>query len=416
MSSSTTKRNTAIPTDKNQLSLKFEVSNDWRRKKFSSPKSQINVATLFSGIGAIEQSLKRLKLKHKIIFAGDIDKNCKASYFANYKINESDWHDDVTKFSAKKYKNKVDLLVGGSPCQAFSMVGNRLGLEDTRGTLFYDFARIVDECKPKVFIYENVKGLLNHDEGKTWLVVQAVFRELGYSIASQTMNGKDYGIPQHRERIFVVGFKNKKERFTFPLPVPLEHSMQDFLEDFTDSKYYLKTKGVKFVTSTWNRQKKYTQINGEIALCQKANQQFNWHGDFVFEKAPRSSKFDEFIFNVQDVEEKYYLSSKVKKYVLAGGTKNFKTGNATDLEVARPLLQTMHKMHRAGVDNYVTHNKGKIRKLTPRECLRLMGFRDDFKIAVSDTQLYRQAGNSIVVDVLIALLKEMDITRFGRES
>ena len=105
----------------------------------------------------------------------------------------------------------------------------------------------------------------------------------------------------------------------------------------------------------------------------------------------------------------------MKKYVLAGGTKNFKTGKATDLEVARPLLQTMHKMHRAGVDNYVTHNKGKIRKLTPRECLRLMGFRDDFKIAVSDTQLYRQAGNSIVVDVLIALLKEMDITRFGRE-
>jgi DNA (cytosine-5)-methyltransferase 1 len=370
---------------------------------------------LFSGIGAIEQSLKRLKLKHKIIFAGDIDKNCKASYFANYKINESDWHDDVTKFSAKKYKNKVDLLVGGSPCQAFSMVGNRLGLEDTRGTLFYDFARIVNECKPKVFIYENVKGLLNHDNGKTWLVVQAVFRELGYSISFQTMNGKDYGIPQHRERIFVVGFKNKKERFTFPSPVSLEHSMQDFLEDFTDSKYYLKTKGVKFVTSTWNRKKKYTQINGDIALCQKANQQFNWHGDFVFEKAPRSAKFDEFIFNVQDVEEKYYLSSKVKKYVLAGGTKNFKTGKATDLEVARPLLQTMHKMHRAGVDNYVTHNKGKIRKLTPRECLRLMGFRDDFKIAVSDTQLYRQAGNSIVVDVLIALLKEMDITRFGRE-
>jgi DNA (cytosine-5)-methyltransferase 1 len=416
MSSSTRKCNTAIATDKNQLSLKLQVADDWRKKRFSAPKSQINVATLFSGIGAIEQSLKRLKLKHKIIFAGDIDKNCKASYFANYKINESDWHDDITKFSAKKYKNKVDLLVGGSPCQAFSMVGNRLGLEDTRGTLFYDFARVVDECKPKVFIYENVKGLLNHDHGRTWLVVQTVFRALGYSISFQTMNGKDYGIPQHRERIFVVGFKNKKERFTFPSPIPLEHSMQDFLEDFTDSKYYLKTKGVKFVTSTWNRQKKYTQINGDVALCQKANQQFNWHGDFVFEKVPGTAKFDEFIFNVQDVEEKYYLSSKVKKYVLAGGTKNFKTGKATDLEVARPLLQTMHKMHRAGVDNYVTHNKGKIRKLTPRECLRLMGFRDDFKIVVSDTQLYRQAGNSIVVDVLIALLKEIDITRFGRAS
>jgi DNA (cytosine-5)-methyltransferase 1 len=387
---------------------------DWRTKKFSNSKATINVATLFSGIGSIEHSLKRLKLKHKIVFAGDIDKNCKASYFANYDITEDDWHDDVTQFNATKYKNKVDLLVGGSPCQAFSMVGNRLGLEDTRGTLFYDFARVVNECKPKVFIYENVKGLLNHDEGRTWQVVQDVFKELGYKIFTQTLNSKDYGIPQHRERIFVVAFKNKKETFEFPKKVELQHSMQDFMEDFTDTKYYLKDKGVKFVTSSWNRKKKYTQINGDVALCQKANQQFNWHGDFVFEGIGKEKTFDTFIFNVNDVEEKYYLSNKVKKYVLAGGTKTFKTSKETDLSVARPLLQTMHKMHRAGVDNYVTHNKGRIRKLTPRECLRLMGFRDNFKIVISDTQMYRQAGNSIVADVLIAILKQMDITRFGR--
>ena len=122
-------------------------------------------------------------------------------------------------------------------------------------------------------------------------------------------------------------------------------------------------------------------------------------------------KFDEFIFDINDVEEKYYLSEKVRDYVLSSGTKTFKTSVKTDLEVARPLLQSMHKMHRAGVDNYVTHT-GKIRKLTPKECLRLMGFRDDFKQVVSDTQMYRQAGNSIVVDVLIALLKQMDITKF----
>jgi len=387
---------------------------DWRKKKFSNSKATINVATLFSGIGSIEHSLKRLKLKHKIVFAGDIDKNCKASYFANYDITEDDWHDDVTQFNATKYKNKVDLLVGGSPCQAFSMVGNRLGLEDTRGTLFYDFARVVNECKPKVFIYENVKGLLNHDEGRTWQVVQDVFKELGYKIFTQTLNSKDYGIPQHRERIFVVAFKNKKETFEFPKKVELQHSMQDFMEDFTDTKYYLKDKGVKFVTSSWNRKKKYTQINGDVALCQKANQQFNWHGDFVFEGIGKEKTFDTFIFNVNDVEEKYYLSNKVKKYVLAGGTKTFKTSKETDLTVARPLLQTMHKMHRAGVDNYVTHNKGRIRKLTPRECLRLMGFRDNFKIVISDTQMYRQAGNSIVADVLIAILKQIDITSFGR--
>lgn len=153
-------------------------------------------------------------------------------------------------------------------------------------------------------------------------------------------------------------------------------------------------------------------INGDIQLCQKRNQQFNWHGDFVFHPAAGEEDYDEFVFEVKDVEEKYYLSDKVARYVLTPGTKNFKTTIKTDLPVARPLLHTMHKMHRAGVDNYVTH-KGRIRKLTPRECLRLMGFKDDFKIVVSDTSIYQQAGNSIVVDVLIALLKQMDITKYG---
>ncbi len=386
---------------------------DWRSSLFSETDKTINLATLFSGIGSIEQAFKRLNLKHKIVFAGDIDPFVKQSYFANYDISEENWHNDITKFSAQKYRGEVDLLVGGSPCQAFSIVGKRKGLEDTRGTLFYDFARIVDESQPKVFIYENVKGLVNHDEGKTWQIVQNTFRALGYKIFSQVLNSKDYGIPQNRERIIVVGFKDNNTDFTFPAVIPLTRTMQDFLEDYIDSKYYLKEKGIKFVTSTKNRKKQYTQINGEIALCQKANQQFNWHGDFIFEKANKED-FDEFIFDVSKVEEKYYLSEKVKNYVLAGGTKNFKTSKETDLTVARPLLQTMHKMHRAGVDNYVTHNKGRIRKLTPRECLRLMGFKDDFKIVVSDTQMYRQAGNSIVSDVLIAILKQMDITKYGR--
>lgn len=387
----------------------------WVNSKFKFPKQKIRIATLFSGIGAIEHSIERLGLDHEIVFAGDIDPFVKKSYFANHKINESNWHEDVTKFSAKKYKYKVDLLVGGSPCQSFSMVGKRAGLKDTRGTLFYDFARIIDECRPKVFIFENVKGLLSHDDGKTWRVIQEVFNSLGYKIFSQTMNSKNYGIPQHRERIFVVGFRKKNQEFTFPAPIKLETTMQDFLEDFTDSKYFLGGKGIKFVTSSKNRLKRYTQIDGEIALCQKANQQFNWHGDFVFEGVENPMAFDEFVFNVNEVEEKYFLSKKVKHYVLAGGTKNFKTSNKTDLPVARPLLQTMHKMHRAGVDNYVTYERGKIRKLTPKECLRLMGFRDTFKIAVSDTQMYRQAGNSIVVDVLIALLKQMDITKIAKE-
>jgi len=401
------------------MNLKISKNNllltqDWRAKKLLYPNKTIRLATMFSGIGAIEFALKRLKLESNIIFASDNDKFVKQSYFENYKIDESRWYNDVHDIDGTKYQGEVDLLVGGSPCQSFSMIGKRRGLEDTRGTLFYEFARVVKESQPKVFIYENVKGLINHDKGKTFEIIKATFDELGYKYYHKVINAKNYGVPQHRERIFVVGFKDKSIDFKFPESIELEHTMQDFLEDYIETKYYLKEKGVKFVTSSKNRKKRYTQINGDIAICQKANQQFNWHGDFRYEEKNEQEEA-EFIFDVNEVEEKYYLSEKIKTYVLAGGTKNFKTSTKTDLEVARPLLQSMHKMHRAGVDNYVTHNKGRIRKLTPKECLRLMGFGDEFKQIVSDTQMYRQAGNSIVVDVLIAILKEMDITRFGEK-
>lgn len=182
--------------------------------------------------------------------------------------------------------------------------------------------------------------------------------------------------------------------------------MKEFLIDNAPGGYFLPKKGVEFVTSEKNLTKKFTQIDGEIQLCQKKNQQFNWHGDFVFQ-----SESDAEANDIEDLE-KYYLSEKVKKYVLASGTKNFYSKPEIDLDIARPLLTTMHKMHRAGVDNYVT-TQGRLRKLTPRECLRLMGFSDNFKIVVSDTAMYQQAGNSIVVDVLIALLKQIEIERYG---
>ena len=395
------------------IQQKFDFSKTmWTKKKLSNPNAKIRLATMFSGIGAVEFALKRLKLSTEIIFASDNDKFVKQSYFENYGIKEENWYSDVINIDGNKYKNKIDLLVGGSPCQSFSMVGKRKGFADTRGTLFYEFARVIKESQPKVFIYENVKGLTNHDKGNTFETILATFDELGYNYSYKVLNAKDYGMAQHRERIFVVGFLDKTIDFDFPEPIVLQHTMQDFLEDYIDSKYYLKEKGVKFVTSSKNRKKRYTQINGDIALCQKANQQFNWHGDFIYEQK-NQQEFNEFIFDIKEVEEKYYLSEKIKTYVLAGGTKNFKTSTETDLKIARPLLQSMHKMHRAGVDNYVTHNKGRIRKLTPTECLRLMGFGDDFKQVVSDTQMYRQAGNSIVVDVLIAILKQMDISKFG---
>lgn len=343
------------------------------------------------------------------LYAGLEKRNkVKKSYMANYALSDEHFHWNVAFLNGKQYRDKVDLFVGGSPCQSFSLVGKQRGLDDTRGTLFYEYARLIDEIKPKIFIYENVRAVLSHDGGKTWKKMQEVFDELGYKVYPNVMNAKNYGIPQNRERIFVVGFRDDiapQEGFVFPPTKPLERTMKEFLIDNAPGGYFLPKKGVEFVTNEKNLAKKFTQIDGEIQLCQKKNQQFNWHGDFVFQ-----SESDAEANNIEDLE-KYYLSEKVRKYVLASGTKNFYSKPEVDLDIARPLLTTMHKMHRAGVDNYVT-TQGRLRKLTPRECLRLMGFSDNFKIVVSDTAMYQQAGNSIVVDVLIALLKQMDIERY----
>ena len=299
---------------------------------------------------------------------------------------------DIRDFDASPYKGKVDIFVGGAPCQAFSIVGEQRGFEDTRGTLFREFARIVKECQPKVFIFENVQGLFKHDNGRTWQVIYNTFCDYcGYDVHYQLLNARDYGIPQTRERLYCVGFK-KETKFKYPAPIPLPYRMYDFLEDYSECDFFNKDKNVKFLAGNKERSKLLSE--GKV-----------------------KEEFNDFIFKVDQIADKYYLSEKVAKYVLCPGTKTFKTPIKTDLDIARPLLQSMHKMHRAGVDNYVTYNKEKgidgLRKLTPRECLRLMGFKDDFKIVVSDTSMYMEAGNSIVVDVLIALLKQMDITKYG---
>ena len=299
------------------------------------------IGTLFTGIGSIEHALYRLNINHKIVFACDICKYVKKSYFANYKINQEDWYSDVNNVNGNKYKN-VDMIVGGSPCQSFSFVGKQKGLEDDRGKLIFQFIRVIKEAQPKMFIFENVKGLTTHEKGKTFDFVKKKFYDLNYDIQYSILNGKDYGIPQSRNRLFMVGInKNSNIKMNiFPPPkIELLTKMKDLLED--------------------------------------------------------------------NVENKYYLSEKLKNYVLSSGTKNFKTSTETDLDIARALLSSMHKMHRAGVDNYITYEE-KIRKLTPRECLRLMGFTDDFKIVVSDTRMYQQAGNSIIVNIFIEIIKQID--------
>ena len=408
----------------------------------------MKLATVFSGIGAIEQALHRLGIDYEIVFAcdnGDVELNLlegkeleeytrlkklrskkqlkkqedidrleilgrkenqiaedirsriqlmpnkidkkkvvdelyktrsrqtnfvKTAYLANYGhlLNLDDFHLDIRFLDATDYADAgIDLLVGGSPCQAFSAVGAQYGLSDTRGTLFYEFARVIKETQPRVFIYENVRGLTTHDNGHTWEVMKSVFKDdLNYRISEpQILNASDYGIPQSRRRIFVIGIREDIEcgDFVYPKPVPLKYTMQDFLEDNCAFGHF-----------------NYNPTDGEL----------------IVEKVPGKP------------DKKFTLTPAVQKYVLAGGTSNYKTSTETDLPIARTLMKMMTQHHRAGVDNYITVSKSPLvlRQLSDREALRLMGFPDDFKIAVSSMQTLRQAGNSIVVDVLMAIVRE----------
>ena len=304
------------------------------------------------------------------LYKGNEKRNkVKTSYMANYECSEDDFHWDVTFLDGTQYRNQVDLFVGGSPCQSFSTLGKKRGLSDTRGTLFYEYARLVDEVQPKVFIYENVRAVLSNDCGRTWEKMKEVFEQLGYNIffthedKPSVLNALNYGIPQSRNRIFVVGFRsdlNLVKDYEFPESIPLEHHMKDFLIDNAPYGSFLPDKTLKFVDD----------------------------------------------LKKEEIDEKYFLSERIKKTIMSAGPDGLYGEPEIDREIALPLLSSMHKMHRAGTDNYVTTN-GKIRRLTPRECLRLMGFSDNWKIVVSDTPMYQQAGNSIVVDVLINILSKI---------
>ncbi len=376
---------------------------------------KIRMATIFSGIGAVEFALKRMNIDNELIFACDngereiqynieeernkvfnlktidekkeyVDKlylsktssknYVQQSYLANYPhLPLNRYYQDVILLDGRDFKNKIDLFVGGSPCQSFSSVGFQGGLEDARGTLFYEFARLVKEIEPKVFIYENVRNLLKHDNGKTWEIIKSIFDSLGYDYKFEVLNASDYGIPQTRRRLFVVGFKKNLpckmfESFIFP---PEKEILNYCMKDFS------------------------------INNCAEGNFNYDSNGKIIINK----------INGFPD--EKYTLSPKLYAYVMKSGTKDWKQKVEINLPIARTLLKTMGNRHRAGVDNYLsfdnTENLGSVRMLTEREAHRLMGFTDDYKIVVSRAQAYKQAGNSIVVDVLMHILENIIDTK-----
>ncbi|MFR9289306.1 MAG: DNA cytosine methyltransferase [Clostridium paraputrificum] len=310
----------------------------------------LRTVSLFSGAGGLD--LGFLNAGFDIVWANDIDKYAVEAYRHN--ISEHIVLGDINQLLDEIPEHEV--LIGGFPCQPFSMMGQQLGFEDERGTLFFTIEQIVRRHRPRIIVLENVKNLETHDGGRTFARMQRILREellddsgYGYEVFYQVLNSSDFGIPHTRRRVFVVAFDRGYFRetdinFEFPQPIELQQSLRDILDE--------------------------------------------------------------------NVDKKYFLSEKILPTILSHGTGNYYSRAEIDLDIARPLCATMHKMHRASQDNYVTddYNRNRfedtedkrisnVRKLTPNECRKLQGFPSDWEFNISDTQAYRQFGNAVTVDV-----------------
>ena len=312
----------------------------------------LKIGTDFSGIGAPEQALKKLGIKYKSVFACDIDKHAKKSFLANYTTDN--FYDDITKRDHSKTPY-CDLYVAGFPCQAFSVAGKRKGFDDTRGTLFFDLLQYIKLQRPKYFILENVKGLLRHDKGNTLETILNSLEALKYDIHYKVLNTKDYGIPQNRERIFIVGFRDS-HNFEWPKPQPLQ-PIENFLDVKVDKKYNLKTKQLNKIKEYNKRaNNKSNQISIKQIIAYIKNE-VEWIADVRTEQGLRIRK------------------NRVSPCLTTSSV---------------PLIK-----------------RRKIRKLTALECLRLQGFPDNFLSVVSEAQLYKQAGNSMTVNVMASIIKQV---------
>ena len=322
---------------------------------------------LFAGIGGMRIAFQNLG--GKCVFSSEIDDYAKKTYALNFGDIP---YGDITKIDAKNIPTH-DILIGGFPCQAFSIAGKRGGFNDTRGTLFFDVARIIKEKQPKAFFLENVKGLVNHKKGKTLNTILNVLKnDLGYIVPEpKIINAKDFGVPQNRERIFIIGFRAdlniKEEDFEYPKSTNKKVCIKDILEkDTVSPKYYLSTKYLECLEN--HKQRNLQRGNG-------------------------------FGYEIKDI-------NGISNTLVTGGM-----GRERNLIIDKRLKDFTPVTHIQG-----EINRQGIRKLTPREWARLQGFPDKFKIEVSDVRAYKQFGNSVAIpaiqataDKLIKLIKDKNV-------
>jgi DNA (cytosine-5)-methyltransferase 1 len=319
---------------------------------------------LFAGIGGFRMAMQNLG--GKCVFTSEWDENAKKTYRANY--GETPFG-DITKERTKNYiPDDFDVLCAGFPCQAFSIAGKRGGFEDTRGTLFFDVAEVIKSRRPKGIFLENVKGLRNHNGGKTLATILNVLRnDLGYYVPEpQIINARDFGVPQNRERIYIVGFRNDLNINSFSYPEPLEEKVffQNVKEkSVVPTKYYLSTQYLQ------------TLIN---------------------HKARHANKGNGFGYSIIKDDE-------ISNAILVGGM-----GRERNLVIDKRITDFTPTTHIKG-----EVNREGIRKMTPREWARLQGFPDNFIIPVADASAYKQFGNSVAVPAIQATAEKIiDLIKF----
>ena len=392
----------------------------------------MRIGTLFSGIGAPEQGAKRVYGDDlELVFACEFDKFARQSFEANYEIEDNHFHTDVNDMDGKQYKGKVDIIIGGSPCQAFSIAGLREGLNDKRGQLIWQYYRIIMEASPEIFIYENVKGMVSDNNGQTLKDFEAVFRESGYFCHKAVLNTKDYGVPQNRERIYIVGFKDPDlyHRFQFAPKIKLEKRLKDVLEDDVDEKYYLSDETIEgFISHTKKQQEagngfKFSpKDENSVASSVTTKAGSRPDDNFIKVEGMLNVKGTDQIRRVYGVdgvaatlttmqggnqEPKIQVKSATK-----AGYETATTGDSINL--THPDSKTRRGRVGVGVAQTLdcACNQAvvteRIRKLTPRECLRLQDFPDTFKQVVSNSQQYKQAGNSMSVNILEMIFRQIE--------
>ncbi len=316
------------------MTLHFNQSDN------NQTKASYKFIDLFAGIGGIRLGFEQVfKEKSSFIFASEIDKFAQTTYASNYGHLPSG---DITQIQPNEIP-KFDILLAGFPCQPFSNAGLKKGFEDTRGTLFFDIARIVKHHKPKVVFLENVKGFRNHDKGNTFKVVKETLEEQGYKVFAEVLNAKHFGVPQNRERIYIIGFLDHDINFEFPKPSEKIVKVGDILDKRVDNKYTISDK----LWAGHQRRKLEHKAKG------------NGFGYSIF------------------THESEYTSTISARY------------------------------YKDGSEILIKQKSRNPRKLSPKEAGRLQGFPDDFKIVVSDTQAYKQFGNSVAVPVIEALAKNI---------